>query len=152
MGNMGALDRSSYLYCYPGRRLQSTTASLSNGEWYFCLRSIKLHHVLSRIVSICFAGLCCGRRAFCHTTCWIAPFMILGRKLRNALRWPSLKLNAVKENCIGYKKCTKSCPMSLDVNGMVQKEVMENIECILCGTCVDLYPEDVITYSFSTGK
>lgn len=93
-----------------------------------------------------------GRRAFCHTMCWIAPFMILGRKLRNTLRWASLRLKSVKENCISCKKCTKSCPMSLDVNGMVQKEAMENRECILCGTCVDVCPEDVIAYSFSSGK
>ncbi len=26
-----------------------------------------------------------GRRAGCHTICWMAPFMILGRKLRNFL-------------------------------------------------------------------
>lgn len=89
-----------------------------------------------------------GRRAFCHTMCWIAPFMILGRKLRNTLKWPSLRLKSDKEKCISCKKCTESCPMSLDVNGMVQNEAMENTECILCGTCVDVCPKSVISYSF----
>jgi polyferredoxin len=78
--------------------------------------------------------------------------MILGRKLRNTLWCPSLRLKSVKEKCISCKKCTKSCPMSLDVNGMVQKEVMEKTECILCGTCVDVCPEYVISYAFSSGK
>jgi len=42
--------------------------------------------------------------------------------------------------------------MSLDVNGMVQGGDMEDSECILCGSCVDVCPEDVIHYSFSAGK
>jgi ferredoxin-type protein NapH len=93
-----------------------------------------------------------GRRAFCHTMCWIAPFMILGRKLRNTLRWPSLRLKPEKAKCISCKKCTESCPMSLDVNSMVQSETMDVTECILCGTCVDTCPKSVISYSFSVGR
>ena len=49
-------------------------------------------------------------------------------------------------------ECTANCPMSLDVNGMVQRGDMENSECILCGSCVDICPQDVIRYSFSRGK
>lgn len=41
--------------------------------------------------------------------------------------------------------------MSLDVNGMVKSGMMENSECILCGTCVDNCKKDVIKYSFSKG-
>jgi polyferredoxin len=41
--------------------------------------------------------------------------------------------------------------MSLDVNQMVQGGRMVNSECILCSTCVDVYPQDVIRYSFSGG-
>ena len=105
--------------------------------------------VLMVIVLLAFSV---GRRTFCHTTCWIAPFMILGRKLRNIFRWPSLRLKSEKEKCTSCMKCTKSCPMSLDVNDMVQREKMENTECILCGTCIDVCPEDVISYSFSAWK
>ncbi|MBN2006069.1 MAG: 4Fe-4S binding protein [Anaerolineae bacterium] len=93
-----------------------------------------------------------GRRAGCHTICWMAPFMILGRKLRNLGNWPALRLKAETEKCINCKKCTQNCPMSLDVNGLVQKGVMEHSECILCGSCVDVCPKDVIHYSFSRGK
>jgi ferredoxin-type protein NapH len=93
-----------------------------------------------------------GRRAFCHTMCWIAPFMILGRKLRNTLSWPALRLKSRKEKCINCMQCTQNCPMSLDVNKMVQNETLENGECILCGTCIDVCPENVISFSFSAGK
>jgi ferredoxin-type protein NapH len=106
------------------------------------------------IIIILFLGLAVafGRRAGCHTICWMAPFMILGRKLRNLGNWPALRLKAETEACINCKKCTQNCPMSLDVNALVQKGAMEHSECILCGTCADVCPKKVIHYSFSKGK
>ena len=93
-----------------------------------------------------------GRRAGCHTFCWMAPFMIIGRKIRNLFGWPSLRLQASAGVCTDCKTCTSNCPMSLDVNGMVQKEAMENSECILCGSCIDGCPSGAIRYRFSSGK
>jgi polyferredoxin len=92
-----------------------------------------------------------GRRASCHTICWMAPFMILGRKIRNVVGWPALRLEAEEEACIDCGRCTRDCPMSLDVNAMVHDETMENGGCILCGSCVDTCPKDVIHYTFSGG-
>ncbi len=97
-------------------------------------------------------SLTAGRRAFCHYGCWMAPFMIVGRKIRNLVKWPALRLRADAEKCIDCKRCTQNCPMSLDVNGLVHKETMEHSECILCGTCVDGCPQGVIRYSFAAGK
>jgi ferredoxin-type protein NapH len=93
-----------------------------------------------------------GRRAGCHAFCWMAPFMIIGRKIRNFFGWPSLRLQASATICTDCKTCTSNCPMSLDVNGMVQKEAMENSECILCGSCVDGCPAGAIRYRFNSGK
>ena len=106
------------------------------------------------IILALFLGLAVvfGRRASCHTICWMAPFMILGRKIRNLVKWPALRLKADTDECINCKRCTKNCPMSLDVNRMVQDGSMENSECILCGSCVDICPQDVIRYSFSAGE
>ncbi len=95
-------------------------------------------------------SLTAGRRAFCHYGCWMAPFMVIGTKIRNIFRWPGLHLKANKDRCKNCKTCTKNCPMSLDVNYMVQKGSMENTECILCGTCVDGCSESVIKYAFRT--
>lgn len=93
-----------------------------------------------------------GRRAGCHTICWMAPFMILGRKLRNVLPWPALRLQAAPDKCRDCLSCTAGCPMSLDVHALVVSNQMENSECILCGTCVDNCNHGAIRFSFSAGK
>ncbi|MGD8997518.1 MAG: 4Fe-4S binding protein [Anaerolineae bacterium] len=106
------------------------------------------------VVIAVFLGLAIilGRRAGCHMICWMAPFMILGRRIRNLFRWPSLRLEANEDACIDCRRCTRDCPMSLDVNEMVHAETMENSECILCGSCVDVCPKQVIKYTFSGEK
>ncbi len=93
-----------------------------------------------------------GRRGFCHSVCWMAPFMIIGRWLRNRLAWPALRLKADNSSCTDCKTCTRNCPMSLDVHAMVQAEHMENYECILCGMCIDNCNGQAIRFSFSAGK
>ena len=115
---------------------------------------ISITGIESIIMFIAIAGLIAaialiaGKRASCHTICWMAPFMIIGRKIRNAANLPSLQLKSNKEKCVNCKICAKKCPMSLEVNEMVQKENMENSECILCGSCVDNCPKGAIKYSF----
>ncbi len=106
------------------------------------------------IVVLIFVALAifAGRRAGCHTICWMAPFMMIGRWIRNRFGWASLRLVANADACRDCKLCTKNCPMSLDVNAMVQVEQMENYECILCGTCVDNCSQAALRYSFSGGK
>jgi len=99
--------------------------------------------------SIFLLSLTAGKRAFCHYGCWMAPFMILGRKVRNALNTPALRLRSEPDKCIDCKKCNKACPMSLDVHAMVHSGTMENSECVLCGSCVDVCPKQVIGYTFS---
>ena len=82
----------------------------------------------------------------------MAPFLIIGRKARNLFNWPSLKLIAEPSACQHCHKCEENCPMSLPVEDMVQSNKMEKAECILCGTCIDGCPANVIKYSFATGK
>jgi polyferredoxin len=93
-----------------------------------------------------------GRRAGCHTICWMAPFMMMGRWIRNRFGWPALRLQANAAACSDCMTCTRSCPMSLDVNAMVKQERMEHPECILCGTCVDGCAKAAIRYAFEKGK
>ena len=117
-------------------------------------RPIIFAYLIYYIVIGLFVGLAIlfGRQAGCHTICWMAPFVMIGRWIRNRFAWPSLRLAANASACVDCKLCSKSCPMSLDVNAMVKVEQMENAECILCGTCVDNCSKRAIRYSFSTGK
>lgn len=102
------------------------------------------------IVIVVFAGLSLlvGRRAGCHTICWMAPFMIIGRATGTSLRLPALRLYAQAENCIDCSKCTKACPMSLEVQRMAERRDMDITDCILCGECVTSCPTGVIGWSF----
>ena len=99
------------------------------------------------IIVIVFA-LVFGRRGECHTFCPIAVMLMIGRKIRNLFCWPALHLEAEKDRCVDCATCSKECPMSLDVNGMVRKKEMEQAECILCGSCVDSCPKNAITYAW----
>jgi polyferredoxin len=90
-----------------------------------------------------------GKRGFCHTFCPIAVMLISGRKIRNLVRWPALHLEADSNRCIDCNMCPKECPMSLDVHGMVREGKMEQADCILCGSCVDVCPGQAITYACS---
>lgn len=87
-----------------------------------------------------------GRRGFCNVLCPMCVPMIVGRKIRNLIGWPALQLDADAARCIDCKKCSRECPMGLDVNGMVRNGDMENADCILCASCADTCPQGAITY------
>lgn len=133
----GGFNRIDFLY--------QTTYGLSISNVY------ALFIYLIIVILVITLSFAVGKKAFCHYVCWMSPFMIGGRKLRNLFRWPSLRLKADKEKCTNCMTCSDNCPMSLDVNGMVKSGKMENSECILCGTCVDNCKKGVIKYSFSKG-
>ncbi len=94
------------------------------------------------------SSLTAGKRSFCHYICWMAPFMIIGTKIKNAFKLSSLHLEAITDNCKECKICDKNCPMSLDVSKMVKSGSMDNSECILCGACVDGCSQKAIVYSW----
>jgi polyferredoxin len=100
--------------------------------------------------TIAAIALIAGKRAKCHTICRMAHFMIIGRKIRNTTNLQVLQLTPNSEKCVNCKTCNKECPMSLEINQMVQTGNMEKSEeCILCGSCVNKCPKRVIKYTFS---
>ena len=105
--------------------------------------------VLALVVGLALVG---GRRSFCHYVCWMAPFMIIGTKIKQYLKYPSLQLAANKSKCVSCRQCTNKCPMSLEVEQMVKKESMKNSECILCGECISVCPKSVIRYKVISEK
>jgi polyferredoxin len=100
------------------------------------------------VALITILALTVGKRGMCHTICWMAPFMILGTKLKDKLNLPSLHLKATTTKCVNCHMCTKNCPMSLDVHTMVQNNNMKNSECVLCGKCADTCSKNAISLTF----
>ncbi len=101
-----------------------------------------------QIAFITVFALLAGKRGFCHSFCPIAVMMIAGRKIRNVVGWPALHLSADADRCVDCGRCSKACPMNLDVRGMVREGRMENTECILCASCVDACPEGAVGYAW----
>ncbi len=91
-----------------------------------------------------------GKRATCHYVCPMSILTITGSKLTGILNTPSLHLAVKKDKCIKCGKCSKACPMSLDVMGMVQKGNMKNTECILCGECCSACASGVLRREFGS--
>jgi ferredoxin-type protein NapH len=126
---------------------------------YQTWHGISVSNVGSAVLAVVIIGLvvvltlAVGRRAFCHSLCWISPFMILGTWIRDRLRLASLKLTATPITCVSCGACTRNCPMSLDVReGMVARGDMRNRECILCGTCADGCPTETIAFRFGPAR
>ncbi|OPY48825.1 MAG: quinol dehydrogenase membrane component [Methanosaeta sp. PtaU1.Bin060] len=103
---------------------------------------------LAQITFVTAFAIIGGKRGFCHYFCPIAVIAIIGRQIRDLVRWPALHLSADAGLCTDCKKCSGSCPMGLDVSTMVRQGNLEVAECILCGCCADICPKKAISYSF----
>jgi polyferredoxin len=113
------------------------------------LHSLELMPFYYLVIGIILAlSLALGRRGFCHTLCWMAPFMVLGRGLRNAMRTPALQLAIRSGGCSYCGACGEACPMSLPVPELVRSGSLEHHDCILCGECVQACPEGRIWLEF----
>lgn len=89
-----------------------------------------------------------GRRVFCHYFCWMAPFMVLGTKLRRVFHLPGLHIKVKNQSaCISCGKCDRECPMGVKVTAAVTEGHVKSMECIQCGACVDGCPKGVLSYS-----
>ena len=123
-----------------------TWHGISVADWHAAIMALVV------LVVLFVPAIAVGRRATCHTICWMAPFMIAGRWIRNRFAWPSLRLAVKKERCTSCGRCTEACPMSIGVTDLVRRGSLEPSDCILCGSCVDTCPKGVIRFSFSKGR
>lgn len=105
------------------------------------------------IVALFFApNIFLGRRAMCHSICWMAPFMIIGGKLGEALKVPQLHVEAEPDACIDCGRCDRACPMSLSVEAQVKTGRISDAECIQCAACCDTCPKGVLSLKLSCLK
>ncbi|MBI9097609.1 MAG: 4Fe-4S binding protein, partial [Spirochaetaceae bacterium] len=64
---------------------------------------------------ILLLSLVLGRYGFCHTSCWMSPFMVIGQMLGVLLRLPGLFIKSSVNKCTSCGSCSDVCPMSLDM-------------------------------------
>ena len=93
-----------------------------------------------------------GKRIFCHYFCWMAPFMVIGTKIRKMLHLPGICVVTEKEKCIACKKCNQKCPMGLNVVELVKNDCDFGTECIQCGACVDNCPKKALSFGLKRSK
>lgn len=94
-----------------------------------------------------------GKRVFCHYFCWMAPFMVLGMKLRRVLHLPGLHIKVKNRgSCIACGKCDRECPMGIKVSEAVEEGQVRSMECIQCGACVDGCPKKVLAYGWKGNR
>jgi polyferredoxin len=92
-----------------------------------------------------------GRRGACHALCWMSPFLVFGMKTGELLHLPRLRVVSNPETCVSCKACTRSCPMSIDVQSELHKGYIGSSDCILCNRCVDVCPSHVLHVRMSKG-
>ena len=101
------------------------------------------------IIAIGLLSIIFGSRAFCRYLCPQGVFLTIGAKLGRKIKIPSLHLRSNHNDCSNCKLCDKSCPMGLNVTQMVENNTMDNLNCILCGECIEKCPKEAINYSFT---
>jgi len=104
------------------------------------------------IALIVVLSLTLGRRAACHSICWMALFMVLGSLIKEKLHIPGLRLTAQPDKCTGCKTCEKHCPMSLSVSEMAGSGKTFSTECILCGNCADRCARGALKLGFTAAR
>lgn len=93
-----------------------------------------------------------GKRGACHSICWMEPFLTAGELVGRALHLPQLKIRSIPSACVNCEKCSKKCPMSIDVSGEIKSGGVKSLTCIRCGECVDGCPKKVLCYSMKSGR
>lgn len=136
------------IFCYFHKGEIVAIDFLFETESGISVSSIQCYIIYYGIVCLIFIpAVLFGKRIFCHYFCWMAPFMVLGTKLRKFLHLPGVHIKAKQKNkCISCGKCNKTCPMGIDVVNEIKKNVINNSECIQCGVCVDNCPKNVLSY------
>lgn len=98
------------------------------------------------IILVVIPAMTGGKRAFCHYFCWMAPFMAAGTVLRRKIGLRGLAVAVKNDGCVSCGKCSKNCPMSIDVMEEIGHGSVKSLECIQCGECIEGCPKKVLGY------
>jgi ferredoxin-type protein NapH len=124
-------------------------------SWVSVDRPAMLIPYFTVLALIVWPALALGRRGFCHSLCWMAPFLILGTRAGERLGLVRLRLGVETSGsggCDGCSSCERACPMSLPVSSMAASGTMRHAECVLCGECADVCPRGAIALGFTASS
>ena len=77
--------------------------------------------------------------------CYYCP---LGTVLSGLARLGGQRIDTTLTKCIGCGKCTKICPMSIDVKAAAEAKVsLKSYRCVGCGRCIDVCPTKTLRYT-----
>jgi len=139
---------AAVIYCYINRGEIVRVDFLYQTEYGVSISNIYGYVIYYGIIAlILLPSLIGGKRAFCHYFCWMAPFMVVGIKLRTLLHLPGLRITKKSGKCISCNQCNKVCPMCVDISAMARYGQVESMECIQCGACVDHCPQNALSYT-----
>ena len=100
--------------------------------WSFLIGNI-VYYVLGILLAYIFKD----NRAFCKYICPITIF------LKPASYFSLLRVKCDREKCIKCNKCTKNCPMNVDMLNDSRKR-KNGTECILCFKCINECPKKAL--------
>ncbi len=93
-------------------------------------------------------GAAFGAWASCRYICWIAPFLVLGSRIRDLVRFPGLRMAIKPEACSGCERCRDVCPMNVQMLPGARTSIRSD-DCILCGNCVDVCHRHAVRFTLS---
>ncbi|MDP4092936.1 MAG: 4Fe-4S binding protein [Bacillota bacterium] len=93
-----------------------------------------------------------GKFASCKYVCWQAPILIIGKRIRDMLHLPGLRIKTNADKCKSCGVCSKSCPMDIDVAKKISCGEIVDDDCILCGSCIDSCKFGALKYCISTPR
>lgn len=96
--------------------------------WSFIIGNL-IYYTVGLLLAFMFKD----NRAFCKYICPITVF------LKPMSYYSYIRVKVDENKCIGCKKCTKACPMNVDVTSNSRKR-LNATECILCAKCIDECP------------
>ena len=141
-----ALWLTAVIVCYiinGGIKTADPLFMTANGISVTDIQSYIIYYgIICLILIPCLIG---GKRAFCRRFCWMSPFMAAGSRLRRIAHLPGLHISA-ESGCAGCGKFSKICPMGIDVKTAAEKGSIDSAECILCGSCIDSCPKNILKY------
>ena len=149
-------DRVKYVICSAWSLLVLALALEAGGlhhvDLYFGTRSGGMvQEILMRtghFIVIGVLGAAFGAWASCRYICWIAPFLILGRRIRDLVRLPGLRIAIKRESCSGCEHCREVCPMDVPMISQAATSIRSD-DCILCGNCVDVCDAHAVRFTLS---